>query len=578
MLLFLSFCLPSIVFAWPTGHKQWWKKYGILKANENPQVKRANNIFEKILITAGIPDNISPELVIINRNNKPWALALEDGTIVLSKKALDICFMEGEQSSGDARLAFVLGHELAHIKNKDFWHLAAFKTIEDSDLEKDIQQALSDVFKENPSERRKKEIQADSDGLLYAAMAGFHINFLFEHNFFEDWIDQSPDSNAYSQPVHILMKFLNASFGFNHHKYPTAKERAGFLAEYAKSIEENLFQFHFGVRLYQLGKYSDALDLLEQFQQVYYGREIQNNLGLLYYWEGLSTMATYHPQKAYRFKLANIIDTKTMADNLRSRNAQQLDHEFKQQMKKAKRKLSIAHKKAPEYLPALINYSTVLILDGDYTGAVSKLAEAEMIQQNNPHVLMNQAIVKYEQEGFDAAKTLFENLIKNYPDYPDLFYNYGRLLFENGLIKETRANWEIYLNLEGAGVYSDIVRDALSLSAWQPKSYTEGFIAEPPVKIGSSGRKAKQKLPKYHCQPFQNGLYYFNDKTHVLVIENEVNIIIQFLHNQVNLLDFFSTYGKAGQTITHHHQKTLVYQNFAVDVSSNDKVVAIIYF
>jgi hypothetical protein len=42
--------------------------------------------------------------------------------------------------------------------------------------------------------------------------------------FFEDWIDQSPDNNAYSQPVHILMKFLNASFGFNHHKYPTAKE------------------------------------------------------------------------------------------------------------------------------------------------------------------------------------------------------------------------------------------------------------------------------------------------------------------------------------------------------------------
>ena len=49
------------------------------------------------------------------------AFVVAEGSIVLSQKALDIINHQADAALADARLAFVLGHELAHLAGTDFW-------------------------------------------------------------------------------------------------------------------------------------------------------------------------------------------------------------------------------------------------------------------------------------------------------------------------------------------------------------------------------------------------------------------------------------------------------------------------
>ena len=48
-------------------------------------------------------------------------------------------------------------------------------------------------------------------------------------------------------------------------------------------VVDELDLFHFGVRLAQLGRYEDAVRLLERFSHRFPGREVFNNLGFCYY-------------------------------------------------------------------------------------------------------------------------------------------------------------------------------------------------------------------------------------------------------------------------------------------------------
>jgi len=614
--LLIFFKLSSYGYALTSGDREWWKNHykdRIITSDKNQFVKRANKLFYKMLATAGYPDNKSPELIVIKKQNKPWALALEDGAVVLSEYALNLCYNGKKKEAGDALLAFVLGHEIAHIKNKDLWHLAAFKTIEDSGLDKETKEALSNTFNEEPDERKQKEIQADSDGFLFLIMAGFDAKYLFENNFFEEWVAQMPKQDFYCQPIQKFWSYFNKALGFHErsHKYPTLKQRAGYLQEYFKSISDNLYKFHFGVKLYELGKYNDALNLLEQFQKMFYSREVQNNIGILYYREALNILAEYDFCKAYKYKLANIIDYKTRAKQSYVKRGRE---EFNRRFDEAIRKLKKAYEKEPEYLPAIVNYSSALILKDNYIGAKLKINEAITICSNNqiygytqtnldnnqsaslyykPYIKMNNAIITYELEGYNKAVNLFKDLMYKYPGFPDLFYNYGRILFEennkclekndfkeDGKCKQVAELWDTYLELEKNGVYADNIRQIRNLPEWQPCSYTQGFIENPTINIGESSFKAKKELSDFYNKEHKTGKYYYKDNKHIIVIKNKVTLETHELKPQerINISKIYSRYGKPSRKIKHNEIKTLIYKNFAVDVDCNDMVKVIIYF
>ena len=49
---------------------------------------------------------------------------------MLSTKTLAICCKQTLLETGDARMAFVLGHELGYMAEDDYWHFKTFMTLD----------------------------------------------------------------------------------------------------------------------------------------------------------------------------------------------------------------------------------------------------------------------------------------------------------------------------------------------------------------------------------------------------------------------------------------------------------------
>src|SRR5262245_16396523 len=161
-------------------HVEYWRKnYQELRPTEDARAATAYTIFQRLVQVAGTRPGVVPRLLIIVRD--PWdivlPIALPDGSIVLSKRVLDVCYQVPAQ--GEDRLAFVLGHEIAHLLNNDLWHISFFTHKPSMPPE---------VF---PAHVVASELRADEQGILYAAMAGFHthaIVTLDPHvDFFVEW-------------------------------------------------------------------------------------------------------------------------------------------------------------------------------------------------------------------------------------------------------------------------------------------------------------------------------------------------------------------------------------------------------
>lgn len=127
----VSLALPIEISARANkGSKEYWlMKYGQIK--EGDLWCRAQEVFNNVLLSADKRTGIEPCLYIIDFDGLPWALSLADGAIILTKNGLTFCYHDKDLDRGDARLAFVLGHELAHQFNADFWPYHFFRSLED---------------------------------------------------------------------------------------------------------------------------------------------------------------------------------------------------------------------------------------------------------------------------------------------------------------------------------------------------------------------------------------------------------------------------------------------------------------
>jgi hypothetical protein len=107
----------------PADHVAFFiANYGLADPAAHPLVARAYRVFDRVRAAADVAGRRSPRLKVIASLTDPWAQALRDGYVLLSRGAVAICYRAGDPALGDARLAFVLGHELAHLAKDDFWH------------------------------------------------------------------------------------------------------------------------------------------------------------------------------------------------------------------------------------------------------------------------------------------------------------------------------------------------------------------------------------------------------------------------------------------------------------------------
>jgi len=78
--------------------------------------------------------------------------------------------------TGDSRLAFLIGHELAHLAKDDFWHGSAFAAVSSYKDETQVRRILTSQLEKTGGSLdfvKTQELQADSYGIIYMTMAGY---------------------------------------------------------------------------------------------------------------------------------------------------------------------------------------------------------------------------------------------------------------------------------------------------------------------------------------------------------------------------------------------------------------------
>src|SRR3990170_3127178 len=125
----IFYVLVSVSAAEDLGQKNYWlSRYK--EISEGALVTRANTVFHKVLSAADKRPGVEPSFHIIEFDNLPWAQSLADGTILMTRKALEFCYRGRSPEEGDVRIAFVIGHELAHLYHGDFWKYQFLQALE----------------------------------------------------------------------------------------------------------------------------------------------------------------------------------------------------------------------------------------------------------------------------------------------------------------------------------------------------------------------------------------------------------------------------------------------------------------
>ena len=81
--------------------------------------KHCNTIYKQLKKAIGDERSTLPKLLILNREKRVAAYREMDNSIIIEKKAYDICQAMGTQS--ESALAFLIGHELTHFYQQTDW-------------------------------------------------------------------------------------------------------------------------------------------------------------------------------------------------------------------------------------------------------------------------------------------------------------------------------------------------------------------------------------------------------------------------------------------------------------------------
>jgi len=438
ILLIVPFLLTT------SNSTRWWINqygdYAKTAGKNDSRVKWAFAVFERVKNVADKVQTRIPRLFIINTNGsgRPFALALPDGGIIINLETLGICYggkkpEEGEDEKkvkeGDRWLAFILGHEIAHLAQKDFTHQKAFLG----------QQGHED--KKMWEEDKKRELLADTNGALYAVMAGYDINTLFvrENKFLRCWVEQAGIGSYYdADPQH-----------------PAMQKRVEFIRIQLQSVVNKVELFRAGVLFLQMGKYTDGAAAFRKFSSFYPAREVFNNIGVCYLNLALRYLRLKFSDDYFRFRLSTVIDYHTSAENISFRG----EGDYLKD-----RDISICIEKAVFYFKEAayrdrhdrscrLNLAAALILKKNYAAV---LAQCDFLLEKNPEdidALNNKAIALYyyDKEIYRRAPLkaikLLENSHRLKSKNFEVLYNLAALSQERNQSDKANSLWKKYLNL-----------------------------------------------------------------------------------------------------------------------------------
>lgn len=570
----------------PRDHSGWWlQNYKPLDTSK-PLPRRAAEIFARVSAAADKSGNRLPRLVQIDAAGEPWALALPDGSIVLTRGALRLTLEAGDRhdaAAGDARLAFVLGHELAHLAKDDFWHASAFSAVTRFSREATRQTTLG-LLRTTPRDLQSAELQADAYGLLYMTWAGYAPETLLaqEASFFDQW---SVATGEVGDLAH-----------------PGASDRGAFLRSQLAQVADDLDFFRFGVRLLELGRYEDALLLLERFKDLFASREVFTDIGVAHYQLALRELARCDGQAVMRFALPLIADPATLAERRRQRGAAGsspalldpcLDAPaFREQIATAQRYLRLACERDGQYLPARVDLLAAMLLDGKYAGALELADEALELAPRSSEALNGKALGLFQfgldtrTDTTDTALALLDEARRADPSSSAPIYNQAVILDQRGRTAAARAAWVALLALEPNGPYSESARHRLTLPS-PPVARGTANPPSSPLAIGAITPATAERLRAlarhdFVLGDFRGAFLRAGDAgapgaLSALVIGGVLELVESVPGEPVARGTAEQRYGPPLRTLSTARGVVLIYPNFALEFSGST-LLATIHF
>ncbi|MGE0451914.1 MAG: M48 family metalloprotease [Vicinamibacteria bacterium] len=544
----------------PRDRAAWWiETYGSLEPREDPAVLRAVRVFARVLAASDKSGSRRPRLVLLRRAPGPAAFAIADGTVILSRAGLHLCIDGAPNETGDARLAFVLAHELAHLARDDFWHAFAAQSLARSgDVRPATRQALLPALSATPQAQRAKELHADSAGLIAAAIAGFDPEAILDGGgFLRSWLSDREASLGLSSPDH-----------------PTPEERLAMLNAELRSVDEKLDFFRFGTRLLVLGRYDDAAVLLEEFRASFPGREVLANLGVAHFQLALRAQAACDPERVTRFRLPIVVDPDTLARKLTLRaepeGACAAQAVFNEAIREAIRCFEEATVIDPEYRPAQLDLASALLVAGEPSRA---LGVAEALQKAAPgaEAAIVRAVALYDYgllSGIDTVEPALRGLdevLAQEPGHPYALYDRARVLHERGRSAAARAGWLAYLKVEADGPHAVAARRALyPRTPEAPARALAAGIPRPPIPLGPLGATARTGLAGLTRRNFDlgavRGAFYVGSRVSALEIASSIELVAEKAPEGPE-----PKLGPPLRTVSHPGGETAIWSGYAVE-------------
>ena len=459
LVLIAVLALAASVTANPKNRIDFWQNnFGELKPSDDPLAGRAHRIFERVLYAAGRRPGVMPRLFIIDTRSDlvPLAFAIPDGTVIISGKVLSVCYQD--PTRGDDRLAFLLGHEIAHQLKDDFWHQRFFQAVtlsksnnpEDRDVLEQVRTAAQMTDK-----ILAKEIQADEHGIIYAAMAGFDTRAIITEdekvNFFEyvaAAMDPSTIEGVHKDATH-----------------PSPKQRANTVKARLKQVIEKTDLYDLGLLFYQAGDYEKAELFFSEFLRFFPSREVYHNLATCHHQQALKHYYAWKKEDdRVPFQLGLAIDPATRAGRIHLRQSGSAEKLYRRQMDQAMQYYKAAIDQDPTYPLALNNLACAMIINDDIYKAIGLLKDALKLDPESSRTLNNLGVAFYLAENTTKALEYLTAANRTDPAFGAPLFNLGKIARFQQKQADAERYWRAYLQIDGHSAYAKTIRNVLALA------------------------------------------------------------------------------------------------------------------
>ena len=424
--------------------------YGVVDPRTVPEAARAERIFERLRRASGraVP---GARLVVVDSDDRPWAIALADDSVILSRGALDIVYRDGDVERGDAELAFVLGHELAHLGAGDLWHRTMRASLS-GDAGDAVLEGLRSTLRDaafDANAWRERELRADELGYVLASFAGYAVERVLdasgrdgsrETDFLATWVEQTRSAGG---QTHF-----------------DAAQRSAFLASRLRGVAGELDDFHTGTMLSHFGRHADALVFLEAFRTRFASRQVLSNIGQAHIQLARQAMPI---GLAYRFWMPTLLEPDAGLRVPARGLADGLPPKARIALERAVAALEAAVAMDDRDIVSRMNLVVARLYLGQVFHARAIVEEALAISPADVQLLALRALVLLDQEPdvdmWPRAVTILTGLAEADDAPENVVFNLARLLDERERRAAADALWSRLAAVHESlpGPYADIV-------------------------------------------------------------------------------------------------------------------------